>query len=88
MPSLQATELAGVNAFECAEQLAQSERGHAAMQHLLAFLEDCGLGLDDKNKNAFLDVLFCAWYKSPMDARDALRGQVGWDTKFELIQSA
>jgi hypothetical protein len=54
------------------EQLSRSERGRSAIRHVLTWLDDDGLGLDEPNQDAILILIGVAW-RWPTSARDAMR---------------
>ena len=58
------------------EYLARTERGRHAMQRLLAWFDDDGLGLDAYNQRAVLTVLEAAWGSWSGTARDLMCGVV------------
>lgn len=58
-------------------QLNKTDRGRSAMRHMLGWLDDDGLGLDEKNKSAALTLLLGAWGTFPGSARDAMRDALG-----------
>lgn len=55
------------------ELLAGSERGRSALKHLLAWLDDDGLGLDQRNQDAATCLLTLAWQGCAGSVRDAMR---------------
>lgn len=57
-------------------QLRQTQRGRSAMRHILAWLDDDGLGLDDKNQAAIISLIALA-FRYPGSTRDAMREVVG-----------
>jgi hypothetical protein len=61
---------------EAVDDLSKTERGRSAMCHLLAWLDDDGLGLDERNQEAYLIVLHLAWNGYAGTTRDLLREAV------------
>lgn len=53
--------------------LSQSSRGRNAMRHALAWLDDDGLGLDQRSQEAVLALLDAAWGSYAGSVRDAMR---------------
>ena len=60
------------------KQLNDSARGRNAMNGLLAWLDNYGLGLDEFNQRAVIQLLLLAW-KHPGSTRDAMREAIGGD---------
>ena len=58
---------------EAAEWLAGSHRGQSAMRHMLAWLDDDGLGLDADNQFQCLLLLQGAWGPFAGTAREAMQ---------------
>lgn len=56
-----------------AEHLATTARGRSAMRHVLAWLDDDGLGLDGTNQAAIAVLLNAAWGPFAGTVRDAMR---------------
>ena len=54
-------------------QLSRSVQGRNALMHLLSWLDDQGLDLDQTNKAACLTLLNAAWGPCAGTARDAMR---------------
>lgn len=54
-------------------QLAKSRKGRNAMRHVLAWLDDDGLALDEQNQEAISVLLQAAWSGLAGSSRDAMR---------------
>ena len=59
--------------IDCANHLAKSAKGRSALIHILAWLDDTGLALDEVNKEAAMTLLMGAFGRYPGTARDAMR---------------
>lgn len=59
-----------------AVQLAGSEKGRDTLQRLLAWLDDSGLSLDEKNQRAVLLLVRGAWTSHAETARNAMRDEL------------
>jgi len=62
-------------ARQAIERLSGSERGRNALRRISEWLDDDGIGLDERNQNAALTLLTVAW-KRPGSTRDMLRDAV------------
>lgn len=60
-----------------AQALARTDRGRNAMLHLLAWLDDDGLGLDSQGQEAVITLLAGAWGRYAGTARDVMREEIG-----------
>jgi len=58
------------------QRLSRTSRGRSAMRHVLAWLEDDGLGLDCRNQADILTVLQGAWGAWPGSVREFMREQL------------
>mgnify|MGYP000851009578 CR=1 FL=1 len=60
---------------QCVKHLEKTERGRSAMRHILAWMDDAGLGLDTVNKEACITLIEGCW-RSPGTARDMMRNAI------------
>jgi hypothetical protein len=58
---------------EAVNQLAKSDKGRNAMQHIYNWLTESGLSLDRQNQACALLLLEAAWGRFPGTVRDAIR---------------
>ncbi len=57
-------------------RLSRTKKGSSALRHILAWLDDDGLALDQGNKAAVLTVLQGAWGAWPGTVRELIQGVV------------